>query len=294
MSEDEALGSRTSFRPFSQRQSGLVREEALFEGVPDHLNIALREWIYTATTERMARRVCLRLRLPHLSARDLAQGVDEPTILDVIDALLWIGLETVPSRERISPRATRGVIHAADLVDELQEILEEGGSAYCVNADRDGLETRVDPTASAAMHAIRQSLTKTGREGAADLLRDAWAKVYGMRPDPGEAYSDAVKAVEALACPLFLPHAQQPTLGTVKTHLEQASAKYELVISGRDANPAPVDAAVAMIGLLWHGQRERHAGGPTSAPITQEAAEAAVHLALTLVQWLEAGAIRQK
>jgi hypothetical protein len=46
-----------------------------------------------------------------------------------------------------------------------------------------------------------------------------------------------------------------------------------------------------MIALLWEGQRDRHAGGPISQPVTQEAAQTAVHLAVTLVQWFSAGAI---
>jgi len=49
-----------------------------------------------------------------------------------------------------------------------------------------------------------------------------------------------------------------------------------------------------MIALLWEGHRDRHAGGPTTALITQPAAEAAVHLAAVLVQWFSSGAVRRK
>jgi hypothetical protein len=51
---------------------------------------------------------------------------------------------------------------------------------------------------------------------------------------------------------------------------------------------------VELINLLWHGQRDRHAGGPTSSPITQRAAETAVHAAALLVHWFTEGSIRKK
>ncbi|MET8542668.1 hypothetical protein ABZW03_18725 [Kitasatospora sp. NPDC004799] len=49
-----------------------------------------------------------------------------------------------------------------------------------------------------------------------------------------------------------------------------------------------------MVTLLWEGHRDRHPGGLTSAPVTLKAAQAAVHLAVTLVQWIAAGTIRRK
>jgi hypothetical protein len=67
-----------------------------------------------------------------------------------------------------------------------------------------------------------------------------------------------------------------------------------MVISDRAGSPAGIDAAVAMISLLWHGQRDPHAGGPTSAPATQAAAETAVHTAAVLVHWISSGSIRKK
>lgn len=78
------------------------------------------------------------------------------------------------------------------------------------------------------------------------------------------------RAVEGAAIPVTLPNDRLATLGKVL---------------------APADAVVGMIALLWEGQRDRHAGGPISQPVTQEAAQTAVHLAVTLVQWFSAGAI---
>lgn len=131
-------------------------------------------------------------------------------------------------------------------------------------------------------------------ETAVDHLRAAFSEAYGIKPDPSAAYSRAVKAVEAVANPLFLPNAPEPTLGKVRDHLDQGRHKYEMVISDKTGAPADIDAVVARISLLWHGQRDRHEGGSTSAPVTQEVAETAVDTAAILVHWISSGSIRKK
>jgi hypothetical protein len=50
----------------------------------------------------------------------------------------------------------------------------------------------------------------------------------------------------------------------------------------------------ALIGLLREGHTDRHEGNRPALPITQEAAEMAVHAAAMLVQWFSSGAIRRK
>lgn len=57
--------------------------------------------------------------------------------------------------------------------------------------------------------------------------------------------------------------------------------------------PADIGPLVAMLRLLWQGQTDRHGGSTPTIPVTAEAAEAAVHLAVTLVQWFQSGAIRR-
>jgi hypothetical protein len=107
------------------------------------------------------------------------------------------------------------------------------------------------------------------------------------------AYGEAVRAVEAAAIPVVIPADPAPTLGKVRSSLEQGAANWEMVIPAKDGATAPVAPVVGMVALLWEGHRDRHAGGPTSASITQAAAEAAVHLAATLVQWFVTGVVRR-
>ncbi|WP_331768353.1 hypothetical protein [Embleya sp. NBC_00896] len=49
-----------------------------------------------------------------------------------------------------------------------------------------------------------------------------------------------------------------------------------------------------MLKLLWHGHRERHPGGATSAPVTEKTAQGATHLAALLVRWFATGIVRHK
>jgi hypothetical protein len=51
---------------------------------------------------------------------------------------------------------------------------------------------------------------------------------------------------------------------------------------------------VEMLTALWEGQRSRHAGTASARRQTQAEAEAAVHLAAVLVQWLTSGLLRRQ
>nr|WP_172682172.1 hypothetical protein [Streptomyces violaceoruber] len=244
----------------------------------------------------LAARVAVWLKLPShiLDTQDpsatLAAFEDEtnPMLrLEIIDA-------TLGCLHRVLETAHHSEIGiAAESVMELEEILHEGDSAFTISRDGSGLEWRINET----LHATYDKAVEAGAsmaQTAADHLRAAFSEAYGIKPDPSAAYSRAIKAVEAVASPLFLPNAPEPTLGKVRSHLDQGRHKYEMVIADKTGAPASIDAVVAMISLLWHGQRDRHEGGPTSAPVTQEAAETAVHTAAILIHWISNGSIQKK
>jgi hypothetical protein len=209
--------------------------------------------------------------------------------IEIVDALL-AGLSEV------NPFSAAGRYHGvtvSDLRNELDRILLEGGSAYMINPDKNGLCRRVDVTLRQSLEAAVQAADKQ-TQGAGAHLREAFAAAYGISPNPSVAYSQSVKAVEAVANPIFLPKSPEPTLGAVRSTLDQGRNKYEMVVQDRTGAPAGIEAVVELLNLLWHGQRDRHAGGPTSRPVTQEAAETAVHAAALLVHWIATGAIRKK
>ncbi|GAA2836565.1 hypothetical protein GCM10010505_70020 [Kitasatospora aburaviensis] len=265
------------------------------------MEAALRDWIYTNVTEQVAVRVLSKLRIsPHggqgeARRNQLAHSLFRKELLDVVDCALSLNLaaDARAAYERLELK-TRYPEPFVDPVARLSEVLGEAGSAYQVRSTEDGLERVVDATVTEAARKAGETADATGRSVAKARLRAAWLKAYALHPDPGAAYADALRAVEDVACPLFLPSNSRPTLGNVRSHLEQAAHKYELVIQDENAVPASVDTVTAMIALLWHGHRDRHEGGPSSAPISEEAAKAAVHLAATLVQWLSAGVVQRK
>ncbi|MFE1037018.1 hypothetical protein ACFW40_34760 [Streptomyces sp. NPDC058807] len=286
-----------TWRRLTDRLDGKQDAEVLYEELPDHLAIPVRQWAHKVLSNYpLVDLVCLRLRLPSRVLNSRApnealanyQDKNEPMIfIEIIDVLL-AGLADVNPYS-----AGRYGLPVHELRRELDLILTEGGSAYTINSDKDGLCRRVDETLRRSLDAAVQAADKQ-TQGAGTHLREAFAAAYGISPNPSAAYSHSIKAVEAIANPLFLPKSPEPTLGAVRSTLDQGRSKYEMVVHDRSGNLAEINAVIELLNLLWHGQRDRHAGGPTSRPVTQEAAETAVHTAALLVHWFATGAIRKK
>ena len=180
--------------------------------------------------------------------------------------------------------------------------LHQAGSAWTVEAvdptnDDLGfhLIRRVDETAQAAA-------SEAMKQGKAGLhLRRAWAEIYGTNPDPGKAFSEAIKAVEVAVGPVVTPNDKNATLGRMIGELKGSPGRFRVVLSGAGESRAGVpkgdlDAlAIArlMAQLLWTSQHDRHGNFDLSHPISvsQEEAQAAVQLAVVLVQWFVTGVV---
>jgi hypothetical protein len=176
-------------------------------------------------------------------------------------------------------------IPGAEPLTTLDYILAAGGSAYRY---RDGhLERRVDVTTVAAFERVAAS----ANDEASMYLRRAWTATYGRDPDPSRAYGDAVRAVEAAACPVLLPNDPTPTLGKAIARLRDRPHDWHLVLPGGGDSAGAIPLRMAL-QLLWTAQRSRHAGGPDTRDQLLGEAEAAVSLAVTLVQWFANGFIR--
>jgi hypothetical protein len=175
---------------------------------------------------------------------------------------------------------------------ELDRDLRNAGSAWQVRQIQDQteyfLERRVDAATSAAVEAIRSEGTDVALH-----LSVAWEQAFGRSPQPGKAYDEAVKAVEAVAIPVVLPNDPKATLGKVIGEMRNDPMRWSCTFTEPTADgQSPVDVLIAMLGVLWTNDSERHA--PVVLPITQEKAESAVHLAMTLVQLFRSGAIAKR
>jgi hypothetical protein len=120
----------------------------------------------------------------------------------------------------------------------------------------------------------------------------AWVAVYGRSPDPGKAYSEAVKAVEVAAQPVITPADTSATLGKMIAVFRDGPGKWEFAL--KPSSTDPHEAVLQMMRLVWTGQTDRHGTADPEKPlhVSPEEAEAAVHLAVTLVQWFTSAAVR--
>lgn len=272
------------WRPLSARESGDEIEGALFEGVPDHLDQLLREWLVDCTQTPIRRRVAAMTRtvgLPsgHVDFKNwMAAYAPKDRLLDLVDAVLYVGPEPNPGRTSYMA------------ISELDDLLLDGGSVYCVAGDWRGLERRV---AAETAEAATRAMATAAAPSAAKHLGAAWKAAYGLHPNPALAYSEAVKAAEAALIPIVQPNHRRATLGTVLGELRANSAQWRIAIDHGPSHTGDIGPLVVMAETLWTGQTDRHAAnGPTRA-VSQGAAEGAVFLAVTLVQWAQAGFLSQ-
>ena len=165
---------------------------------------------------------------------------------------------------------------------ELDGILEEAGSAYCVGTDEVG---KFELQFRQAEEMTELLETEAGLPGnAAAHLRKAWSKCFRLSPDPNDACGEAVKAIEVAAKPVITPNDLRATLGKMCAAMRRESEKWE-TDSEFDGS---VQTVVAMMDMVWKGHL-RH--GDESAPleVSQEAAEMTVQAAVLLVSWFRAG-----
>jgi hypothetical protein len=213
---------------------------------------------------------------------DPTESLSDEDLLDWIDAILHINLDGRPT----SIFRRRAI--------EIETLLREGHSIWKVSDDKTSLERRQDATVTKSAHQATESARSTGRPASAARLEGAWTATYGLHPEPSKAFGQAILAVEAVAVPAIVPNHVNATLGHVLGQLKNQGHLYELAIVDKSGALSSVDAVTALISLLWEGHTDRHEGNRPALPITQEAAEMAVHAAAVLVQWFSSGAIRRK
>lgn len=282
------------FQLLPDRLAGLPVDQTLHDGVPDWLDQPLRDWIVAVMTdqgdegaERLASRVLMRLRWakdnPGQGYLERLEFAGNTEVLTVVDALLQL-------HPAWGPQAGIAWSIFGKKLAGLEGTLVDGGSLYRIDLSGRCLVRRVDATVQATVDAAIAAATST----AADYLRTAWVAAYGINPDPDKAYDHAVLALEDLLCPLVCPRNNRATLGVVISDLRNQAAQWELSVEDTSTGrPAGIDSVIQMLDLLWKGQ-SRHAGNPNSRQQTQAEAEAAIHMAAALTQWLTTGVLHRK
>lgn len=256
--------------------------EVLVDGLPPYMKPSVLEWIkpFASGLDVLRDRYLL---VPVLRAFDLVGRPERPYSERGANQM-WPGFLGQLGDEELLDFVD-WLTHQSSVAarDELEMLLAESSSAWTVGKRNGnwGLVRRVpEAVQAAAGEAIRQ-----GSAGA--LLGEAWAACFGRGANPEEAYEKAIKAVEEAGASVVSPKNRRATLGTMLRDM-RAHGDWKLDLPGSGA-----DAPISMIEALWTGQESRH-GGNDYRLTTQTEAEAAVLLAVPLVQWFSSGAVARR
>ncbi len=214
------------------------------------------------------RRMCLALRLPVDSDAELATAIESrpDTLLDIIDWLLRSG--TLDDE-------------ADATAQQLEQMLLDGGSAWAVAPDLNGLVQRVSAAETADVH-----MAMSSDDQAAAHIAAAWNAAWRREPSPSDAYSAAVKALESVLAPIVTPNDPRPTLGKMIAAMRDKPEKWATRFRGVET----VGALTEIVDEVWRAQY-RHGGGQGD-PNTLDEARDAVSLAVTLTAMCRRGFLR--
>lgn len=262
--------------------------DTLYPGVPVWMDQELEAWFRSnfgydelvalgRAYDTACRNTNMVTNAVHSGYRMLRSAHGDDVVIRFLDYLIHLHGEWAEEDQLDDDHARR--------VGALAALLERSGSKWKLGM-RDGywgLEERVpEGVQEAADHVI----ATTGSAGA--LLSEAWHHAFGVSPNPEEAYEKAIKAVEEAGVPTVLPKDRRATLGkmiqTMRPH-----GDWTLEITDKQGDHYN-ELVLSMCDALWNGQPSRHGANGYRKP-TQGEAEAAVMLAVPLVQWFHSGAV---
>lgn len=299
---DNASVSEEAWRPLGvDSDEDVAAYDALHDGVPEWIESAYWTWVRASLT-KMATYPDGSGRISMLDI-DLAESLCQTLKIPLVNLRMSVSSANASEQHFVAISTLKRHPHPLQLSDyllahggrgspqELDAVLERGKSAWTTGtrSGRPGLVRRVPLGVQVAADSIME---RSGRAGA--RLAKAWEQVYGLSADASGAYRSAILAVEDAAVPVVSPTNPSATLGTIlKQMVDQKNWSLPME---REHDEAPSGAVVvSMMRMLWHGQHDRHGGQP-SAPgdVSIEEATVAVGLAVTLVQWFDAGLVQRR
>lgn len=232
--------------PLSVRRG--VREPFEFvEGIPEHARLLIDDWLQgvfysdDGDMTRNVRGIVSALRLPFQASYpdSLISGLsnDDDLYLDVLDLIT-----TALPQHR----------------ESLDQVLRTAGSVWRVDLNDGGLRSVVPDE---ALKAYARALETA--PDAAQHLTDAWKHAFGRHPDAGDAWGDAIRAVEAVLSPIVIPKARLAKLSDIQAAVRAApEGKFTIRAAGR--NPQ-----VSLSGMLDSIPYEpgRHGSDHTTAEL---------------------------
>jgi len=278
----------------------MAKYDGPFEGVPDHLYPLLVQWV-TGNMPRLHYQMSVYppgVTAYRAMAAALRTSFDDRRYPD--GRTVERGFHAYISEDpfRLLNAASWVLRHVLnndnpgfETANQLDGILATAGSVWEVKYDQHFyLSKRVTEEM-----ALAGDQAMSSRDRASEHLKRAWREVYSKERNPGSGYSEAVKAVEAVAIPVVSPKNPNATLGTVIAEMRNAPQNFPVGLFTKDP-AAQTQAFIGELALLWQGQLRHGDGNPdplTPIDVSQEEAEAALHLAIQLVKWFRDGTIRR-
>ncbi|MEV5804068.1 hypothetical protein [Streptomyces parvulus] len=266
--------------PLSVRR-GVRPPSGMEEGVPSYLVPSLDHWAEGIFGYRSPK------------------GMDEPLIISAALAVRVAvsGRQAVEKMQHLLHVCRQDEDYYLDMLDyllryssrgkgwwqSLEESLSLGGSAWMATREQ-GLQRRVDPTAQESFTSATSPADLASEE-----LKHAWDRAFSRDPDASDAWDHAIKAVEAVLLPVIVPKQEKAQLGHVVGSLKSQPERWTFVLPGA-AMDNSIQPVLEILNILWPNP-DRHANQGRRKPTLAEA-QAAVHLAVTVVQWARADAIQ--
>ncbi|MEM9465256.1 MAG: hypothetical protein AAGA90_07770 [Actinomycetota bacterium] len=288
---------------FLQRHYPDQWQDALVEDIPDHTWPQMEVWfviyapkhlvahltggrkafgIRIGWVAHLINRLHLPIDLPRITSTSASWGkhVKAADLANVLNTLRTSG------RSPLVLAVVETLCVEADqperAAEDLDRLLADGSSAWTVTPEG-RLERRVTAEAREA------AAVAIGRGGAAsDHLARAWSAAFGLNPSAPAAYLEANQAIEVAAGPIVLPK-EPPSTGKIIAALDMKPSKWSHVLVADDG---AVESTIAMLRMFWQSNvRHGTLAGPARNNISE--AQAAVHLAIVLVEWFRSGAIKR-
>lgn len=178
-----------------------------------------------------------------------------------------------------------GELWAERSVDQFNHHLIEARSVFVLRPNGlgyYGIQRRVGPELTRRLENLAKSTDR-----AAQLMGLAWNKAYGRHKDLQGACLEAIKAIEIVATPIFIPDEQKPTLGKALTALRDKPSKW----AGDIAEQELVLLVHRGLEMLWTNH-PRHGSQDLSMQVSEKTVEAFLGTALWLFDLLRNGSIR--
>lgn len=177
--------------------------------------------------------------------------------------------------------ATLATCHPANIPQMLliiNTIFIESGSKWIAKLQDEKivLEERVNETTIEAF----ESTVNSSNNESGNFLKKSWGFAFNKSPNASEAYSCAIKSIEAAAWPVITPNNNKATLGHIIGEIKANPNKWHSSITEKETGISSSMLVQAM-QLVWEGQTDRH-GSAKPVTVTQEAAEQAVFTAVMI------------